>query len=905
MLDAKTKIETSLAWVDIKRLIKSKDANELRSALKKLSGVVPSKIYESVKDLWKDPKSSEVIDLLLSWGPCKKRLDLFRYLLMTNSANKSSELEDLDDDDDDGSPAVPMDLVAVRLLRVSQDLNGLLRESRAGEGMSVLHYIVQYGSENLLAVVVELAMENRLEGIETLLMTGSQKKTSPMGLIVELKRLDMLRQLLSSLPELMIEEAIIQQAIDGGRDEFLLLFAQLRPQCATVSLLKSAISGANITILEEVLSHRSSFFFGHGLLSDAVTGGQVEVIHTLMKKCPQLAIEYDGEDKPALSHLEEIADSNRRDEVRSAVSPYIIRRARSELEASSKGSGTKSVIEMIRMWLAEPKDRRKEISLDLGGFQHSSRSIDPFLKMIRESSTKITTKAAELKVEFESTLRYVDIPIPDFPEAQAGGMTDTERSEAKVILEWLRTKKEVSGIYELRVRDSLFFPHSEEVIAQCLHGFDVEMLDWMRVDMSAKPLLKTCRNLKKLMLYASNWATLSYWTSEEVMDALSGFSELKEVTIFILADLIGPAYGATYATETRERLDALEKSKPFKFSMEFSLRSWFSLRRRKEEAPVLKKTTAVEVTQLESFIQAYSVLQEELEDEEFVKEVNPIFKEETSVRVAVIDTGVDPNCIQCSQISGASFVPSDSGESPWWFSYHPHGTQMANVISELNPHCKLLVAKVGDSDMDMTVERLIQALRWAVDSKADIISLSSAVFKADTNLELAVQDAIAAGVVIIASAAGEAHKQQEAYPADYPNVLKIVATDSRGRETAESLASQADYMFPEDRILAPTTFLGTTNEADEISGTSVATAIASGVASLVLACHRLCLSNQDHLAPWAEHSKLKRKIVKRVFDTMVDNEGKFVKPWLFFNEADQHNWGEASRTLKWLGNKTF
>lgn len=166
----------------------------------------------------------------------------------------------------------------------------------------------------------------------------------------------------------------------------------------------------------------------------------------------------------------------------------------------------------------------KEISLDLGGFQHSSRSIDPFLRMIKSSSTNITTNAVELKVEFESTLRYVDIPIPDLPEAQAGGMKNTDRSEARVILEWLRTKKEVTGIYELRVRDSLFFPHSEEAIAQCLNGFDVEILDWMRVDMSVKPLLNTCRNLKKLMLYAGNWATLSYWTSKEAIDALSEFS---------------------------------------------------------------------------------------------------------------------------------------------------------------------------------------------------------------------------------------------------------------------------------------------------------------------------------------------------------------------------------------------
>jgi hypothetical protein len=50
---------------------------------------------------------------------------------------------------------------------------------------------------------------------------------------------------------------------------------------------------------------------------------------------------------------------------------------------------------------------------------------------------------------------------------------------------------------------------------------------------------------------------------------------------------------------------------------------------------------------------------------------------------------------------------------------------------------------------------------------------------------------------------------------------------------------------------------------------------------------------------------LKQTIVRRVLDKMVDNKGKFVKPWLFFDEADQENWGEASKTLSWLGSKAF
>lgn len=117
----------------------------------------------------------------------------------------------------------------------------------------------------------------------------------------------------------------------------------------------------------------------------------------------------------------------------------------------------------------------------------------------------------------------------------------------------------------------------------------------------------------------------------------------------------------------------------------------------------------MEVTHLGAYIEAYSLLQSEFQDEGFLDENRAKPTLSPIVNVAVIDTGVDPDSIKCSEIRGASFVSSESGESPWWFSYHPHGTQMGKVITELNPYCRLLVAKVGDSVMDMTVDRVIQA----------------------------------------------------------------------------------------------------------------------------------------------------------------------------------------------------
>ncbi|KAJ2990718.1 hypothetical protein NUW58_g2813 [Xylaria curta] len=170
--------------------------------------------------------------------------------------------------------------------------------------------------------------------------------------------------------------------------------------------------------------------------------------------------------------------------------------------------------------------------------------------------------------------------------------------------------------------------------------------------------------------------------------------------------------------------------------------------------------------------------------------------------------------------------------------------------------------------------------RWAVKSKADIISISAAFFKPNNDLELAIRDTIQEDIVVIASTAGEGHLQEGAYPANYPQLPKIAATDNRGRETAESLQSKADFMLPGENIVAKTTFLGSDNPTDEVSGTAVATAIASGIASLVLACHRLSLSKQRNLEPWQKHKKLKSQLVTKAFREMAaDNTGKFVKPW--------------------------
>ena len=91
--------------------------------------------------------------------------------------------------------------------------------------------------------------------------------------------------------------------------------------------------------------------------------------------------------------------------------------------------------------------------------------------------------------------------------------------------------------------------------------------------------------------------------------------------------------------------------------------------------------------------------------------------------MAIIDNGIDGTLSILSRtiIDGISFVEDYKGrESPWWLAYHPHGTQMASFIHQLDPCCGLYIAKVCDQstsiDPDDVAQVGAQNSRYAVES---------------------------------------------------------------------------------------------------------------------------------------------------------------------------------------------
>lgn len=76
--------------------------------------------------------------------------------------------------------------------------------------------------------------------------------------------------------------------------------------------------------------------------------------------------------------------------------------------------------------------------------------------------------------------------------------------------------RHVRRILSLQVIDSFHSPHTEETIESAVKPYNVQTLDWRRLDLSVDSALEAAENVETLSLYGSgNWAVLSHWTGSD------------------------------------------------------------------------------------------------------------------------------------------------------------------------------------------------------------------------------------------------------------------------------------------------------------------------------------------------------------------------------------------------------
>ncbi|WP_307622748.1 type VII secretion-associated serine protease mycosin [Streptomyces sp. V3I7] len=217
------------------------------------------------------------------------------------------------------------------------------------------------------------------------------------------------------------------------------------------------------------------------------------------------------------------------------------------------------------------------------------------------------------------------------------------------------------------------------------------------------------------------------------------------------------------------------------------------------------------------------------------------------VTVAVIDTGVDDHNAQLrgALAGGKDYVGSSDGDQ----DLEGHGTRVAGIIAArpvkgtgfqgLAPDAKILSYRyTGGEEKQGNSRTMSAAIRSAVAAGAKIINISSDTTGRQDNLELsnAVAAAVQKGVLIVAAAGndGANGKSANTYPASYPGVLAVAASD---RNDERAFFSQSGNFVD---IAAPGVgMVSTVPKGGQCTadGTSFAAPYVTGVAALLKEKH--------------------------------------------------------------------
>ena len=171
-----------------------------------------------------------------------------------------------------------------------------------------------------------------------------------------------------------------------------------------------------------------------------------------------------------------------------------------------------------------------------------------------------------------------------------------------------------------------------------------------------------------------------------------------------------------------------------------------------------------------------------------------------------------------------------------------HGTQVAGVMAAVGNNgrgiagvcwqCKIMVVTAMQNGGAANYSDIAAAVAYASSNGADVINLSLGGYADSSMLADAVVEASVTAVLV--GGAGNDDSSSPFYPAAYPEVVGVTATDdSDAKAIFSNYGSWVDVVAPGDTIR--TTALGGGYGTD--SGTSLATAFASGVAGLIASKH--------------------------------------------------------------------
>jgi subtilisin family serine protease len=205
------------------------------------------------------------------------------------------------------------------------------------------------------------------------------------------------------------------------------------------------------------------------------------------------------------------------------------------------------------------------------------------------------------------------------------------------------------------------------------------------------------------------------------------------------------------------------------------------------------------------------------------------------VLVAVIDSGIDAMHPELQGVVVGRFDTFKGELLP-----RRHGTAMASAIAArgrllgVAPAAHILAVRAFDAaaaGAHGTTARILDGLQWTANSGARVINMSF-TGPADREMHTMIASLRQKGLVLVAAVGNDGPQAPAAYPAAYPEVIAVTATDADDKLL--NVANHGGYVA----VAAPGVdiFVAAPGAGyDFTTGTSVATAHVSGLAALLIA----------------------------------------------------------------------
>ncbi|KAF4546015.1 uncharacterized protein LTHEOB_4667 [Lasiodiplodia theobromae] len=514
-------------------------------------------------------------------------------------------------------------------------------------------------------------------------------------------------------------------------------------------------------------------------------------------------------------------------------------------------------------------------------------------------------------VNFEDTLKYVLLPsvrvakppaaTSKFLAKPAAKDVGKGRDDYTVIFDWLR-RKGVKRIFNLYIDDREEPSHSDETIEKALQGIEVlKVWDWQRSDLSSEVIAKAAPNVSQVNLYwGGNNAVLRSWSESE------GLNQLKKLDTVVLRLLIE-------SIESKQSKDAKDQERP---------PPAINVQIERDVLP-LKKAEAGE---------GAAASQEQHKDQHkwltcmddfatFVQNVDLDTSrlnglEPKPITVALIDDGFDINeqSVVDKVVGGRSFRNQNNLNAPYWATSGFHGTVMASLICRVCPKVQLYVLRLDEHSAgeqgkrQITAKSAEKAVRAAIDRGVDIISMSWTIEKTVDNepdikkLETALDEAAKKNILLFCSANDQGTDADESHPSANPGRFKIGAATAWGTAWRWTRASHVDFIFPGDKVIKERPGNVPVEKCSLVSGSSVATALAAGLAALVLYCvqfaalHCVATNQQAKVVTLEDFQAMKtRERMAEAFHaiyTTKDSDNKYIEVWNTFETAPREGEGK-------------